>query len=94
VRWHWFFSSLALAAGACLAGCAFYVWRHRAAAAAASLVVLLAEAGWWSLAYALELGASSLPDKLRWGDAKWLGVTLLPLAWFAFIMQYGGWGRW
>jgi PAS domain S-box-containing protein len=94
VHWHWFFSTLALTAGACLAGCAFYVWRHRAAAAAASLVVLLAAAGWWSLAYALELGASSLPDKLRWGDAKWLGVALLPLAWFAFIMQYGGWGRW
>jgi len=94
VRWHWFFSTLALVGGCCLGAYAFYVWRHRAAAAGASLVVLLVAAGWWSLAYALELGASSLPDKLRWGDAKWLGVAALPPAWFAFIMQYTGRGRW
>jgi len=94
VRWHSFFSALALAGGTCLGAYAFYVWRHRTALAGASLVVLLAAAGWWSLAYALELGASSLPDKLRWGDAKWLGVAVLPPAWFAFIMQYTGRGRW
>jgi PAS domain S-box-containing protein len=94
VRWHWYFSTLALAGGTCLGAYAFYVWRHRRATAGASLVVVLAAAGWWSLAYALELGASSLPDKLRWGDAKWLGVALLPPAWFAFIVQYTGRGRW
>src|SRR6266540_4427299 len=58
VRWHSFFSALALAGGTCLGAYAFYVWRHRTALAGASLVVLLAAAGWWSLAYALELGRS------------------------------------
>jgi PAS domain S-box-containing protein len=94
VRWHWYFSALALAGGACLGAYAFYVWRRRTATAGASLVVVLAAAGWWSLAYALELGASSLAAKLRWGDAKWLGIAVLPPAWFAFIMQYTGLGRW
>jgi PAS domain S-box-containing protein len=94
VRWHWFFGALALAGSACLGAYALYVWRRRSATAAASLVVLLAAAGWWSLAYALELGASSLPAKLRWGDAKWLGVAVLPPAWFAFTLQYSGWARW
>jgi len=94
VSWHWWFSGLALAGGACLASYTYYVWRHRQASAGASLAVVLAAAGWWSLAYALELGATRLSTKLLWGDAKWLGICLLPPAWFAFIMQYTGRGRW
>jgi PAS domain S-box-containing protein len=91
---HWFFSAMALAGGACLAIYAFYVWRHRRASAGASLAVVLAAAGWWSLAYAVELGATNLSTKLLWGDAKWLGICLLPPAWFAFIMQYTRRDRW
>ena len=91
---HWFFSAMALAAGACLAVYAFYVWRHRRASAGASLAVVLAAAGWWSLAYALELAATDLSTKLRWGDAKWLGICLLPPAWFVFIMRYTRRDRW
>ena len=91
---HWVFSAMALAAGACLAAYAFYVWRHRRASAGASLTVVLAAAGWWGFAYALELAATNLPTKLLWGDAKWLGVALLPPAWFAFTMQYTRRDRW
>jgi PAS domain S-box-containing protein len=91
---HWFFSAMALAGGACLAVYAFYVWRRRRASAGASLAVALGAAGWWGLAYALELAATNLSTKLLWGDAKWLGICLLPPAWFAFIMQYTGRNRW
>src|ERR671912_1646520 len=91
---HWVFSAMALAAGACLAAYALYAWRHRRASAGVSLAVVLAAAGWWSLAYALELAATNLPTKLLWGDAKWLGIALLPPAWYAFVMQYNGRGRW
>ena len=91
---HWFFSAMALAGGACLAVYAFYVWRHRRASAGASLVVVLAAAGWWSLTYGLELAATDLSTKLRWGDAKWLGICLLPPAWFAFTMRYTRRDRW
>src|SRR6266536_2442850 len=86
--------ALALGGGTCLAVYAFYVWRRRRATAAASLAVVLAAAGWWGLAYAIELAASRLSTRLLWGDAKWLGICLLPPAWFAFIMQYTGRDRW
>src|SRR6266511_5070828 len=82
--------ALALGGGTCLAVYAFYVWRRRRATAAASLAVVLAAAGWWGLAYAIELAASRLSTRLLWGDAKWLGICLLPPAWFAFVMQYTG----
>jgi signal transduction histidine kinase len=91
---HWYFSELALGGGICLAVYAVYVWRRRRATAAASLAVVLAAASWWGLAYAIELAADRLSTKLLWGDAKWLGVCLLPPAWFAFIMQYTGRDRW
>ena len=91
--WHWYFSAFALAGGACLAVYAFYAWQHRRASAGASPAIVPA-AGWWSLTYALELAATQLSTKLLWGDAKWLGICLLPPAWFAFIMQYTGRARW
>jgi PAS domain S-box-containing protein len=94
VGWHWYFSALALVGGACLAVYASYVWRRRRASAGASLAVALAAAGWWGLAYAIELAATRLSTRLLWGDAKWLGICLLPPAWFAFIMQYTGRDRW
>jgi PAS domain S-box-containing protein len=94
VGWHWYFSALALVGGACLAVYASYVWRRRRASAGASLAVVLAAAGWWGLAYAIELAATRLSTRLLWGDAKWLGICLLPPAWFAFVMQYTGRDRW
>ncbi len=92
--WHWYFSALALVGGACLAVYASYVWRRRRASAGASLAVVLAAASWWGLAYAIELAATRLSTRLLWGDAKWLGICLLPPGWFAFIMQYTGRDRW
>ena len=94
MRWHWYLSALALATGACVAAYAWYVWRRRRASAGASLVAVLAAAGWWGLAYSLELAATRLPTKQLWGDAKYLGICLLPPAWFAFIMQFTGRDRW
>jgi PAS domain S-box-containing protein len=91
---HWYFSGVALAGGLCLAGYARYVWRRRRASAGASLAVMLAAAGWWGLAYALELAGTDLAARRFWGDAKWLGIALLPPAFYAFTMQYTGRDRW
>ena len=55
---------------------------------------MLAAAGWWGLAYAIELGSTRLSARLFWGDAKWLGIVLLPPAFYAFVMQYTGRERW
>ena len=91
---HWLFSALALGGGTCLGVYTYYVWRRRRASAGVSLAVALAAAGWWGLAYAIELAETRLPVRLLWGDLKWLGVAVLPPAWFAFIMQFTGHGRW
>jgi hypothetical protein len=46
------------------------------------------------LAYAMELAATRLPVRLFWGDTKWLGIALLPPAFYAFVMQYTGRPQW
>jgi PAS domain S-box-containing protein len=91
---HWLFSALALGGGACLAIYAYDAWRRRRAVAGVSLALTLAAAGWWGLAYAIELAETNLSTRLLWGDLKWIGIALLPPAWFAFIMQFTGNGRW
>jgi PAS domain S-box-containing protein len=95
MRWHWSHAGvLTLAGGAFLAVVAAWVWRRRGASAATSLALVLLATSGWSLAYSLELGATSVGAKLAWGDLKYLGICLLPPAWYAFTMQYSGRGRW
>ena len=72
---------------------AVYVWR-RGGAAGVSLAFVLLATTQWSLAYALELTARDLDARLFWGDLKFLGLCLLPPAWFAFTFQYAGRWRW
>ena len=57
------------------------VWRRRGATGATSLCVVLAGAGWWCLAYALQLAAPTVDGAVFWGAAKYVGTTALPPAW-------------
>ena len=69
------------------------VWHRRGATGATSLCVVLAGAGVWCLAYALELSAPTFAGRQLWGALKYLGTTALPPAWFVFALQYTGRGR-
>lgn len=86
--------TLMTATGLVLAGLALYAWHRRRAVAGVSLAVLLLSVAWWGLAYAFELSTADLADRLRWGDLKYVGVSLLPPAWLVFVLQYTGRARW
>ncbi|HEY4729121.1 MAG TPA: histidine kinase N-terminal 7TM domain-containing protein, partial [Actinomycetes bacterium] len=53
---------------------------------------LVVAAAWQ--AYAAELGATDLAAISRWGDVKYVGLVLLPSAWFAFAALFAGRGSW
>jgi PAS domain S-box-containing protein len=53
---------------------------------------LVVAAAWQ--AYAAELGATDLAAISRWGDVKYVGLVLLPPAWFAFAALFAGRGSW
>jgi hypothetical protein len=93
--WQWTGVGLAmLATAAVFTGMAVYVWRRRGGSAGAALALVLVALLLWAGAYAAELGAADLGAIMRWGDLKFLGLVLLPPAWFAFAALFSGRQSW
>jgi PAS domain S-box-containing protein len=79
---------LGLAAGYfALAG---YVWRRRAVGGAYSLAVMNVAVGIWTVFYGLELASHTEHWAIVWSSLKFIGIVLLPPAWFSFVVQYTG----
>jgi PAS domain S-box-containing protein len=93
--WQWTGAGLAmLAATAAYVVMAVYVWRRRGASAGAALTLVVVAVLIWAGAYAAELGATGLAAISRWGDLKYVGIVLLPPAWFAFGALFAGRPAW
>jgi two-component system cell cycle sensor histidine kinase/response regulator CckA len=81
------FVSLLIVAALIEAAVALYAWRQRMTAGAMQLVVLMAAAIIWTLAYGLELVSTSLAIKMLWIDVAYLGIAFLPVLYLRFIMS-------
>ena len=93
--WQWTGVGLAmLATTATFVVMAVYVWRRRGGSAGAALALVLVALLLWAGTYAAELGAADLPAISRWGDVKYVGLVLLPPAWFAFAALFAGRRSW
>src|SRR4029453_15635331 len=66
----------------------------RGGAAGAALALVLVALLLWAGAYAAELGATDFLAQRRWGDLKYVGIVLLPPAWFAFAALFAGRQSW
>jgi PAS domain S-box-containing protein len=71
-------------------GIAVVVWRRRESPGSTSLAALALGAGWWSLAYALELHSPTLSGTLLFGRLSYLGIVVVPVAWLSFALAYTG----
>jgi PAS domain S-box-containing protein len=93
--WQWTGAGVAmLATTAVFVAMAAYVWRRRGGSAGAALALVLVALLLWAGTYAAELGATDLDTISRWGDVKYVGLVLLPPAWFAFAALFAGRGSW
>jgi PAS domain S-box-containing protein len=93
--WQWSGAGVAmLATTAVFVVMAAYVWRRRGGSAGAALALVLVALLLWAGTYAAELSATDLAAKERWGDVKYVGLVLLPPAWFAFAALFAGRGSW
>ena len=93
--WQWTGVGLAmLATTAVFVAMAVYVWRRRGGSAGIALALVLVALLLWAGTYAAELGAADLGTISRWGDVKFIGLVLLPPAWFAFAALFAGRGSW
>ncbi|WP_236642327.1 histidine kinase N-terminal 7TM domain-containing protein [Salinigranum halophilum] len=66
------------------------LWRRRDSPGARLLAALALGAGWWSLFYALELSSRTLAGTLLFGRLSYVGIVVVPPAWFAFALVYTG----
>lgn len=65
-----------------------YAWRRRNNPEAIALSLMAFAITEWLLGYALEIAGADLPTKLLWGKSQYIGITLVPLAWFVFAHYY------
>ena len=70
---------------------AIRAWRRRTTPGALPLFGLALAIAEWSLGYALELASIDLGWQVLWAKIEYLGITLAPLAWAAFALQYADW---
>ena len=93
--WQWTGAGVVmLATTAVFVAMATYVWRRRGGSAGAALALVLVALLLWAGAYAAELGATNFLAQRRWGDLKYVGIVLLPPAWFAFAALFAGRQSW
>src|SRR5262245_36498316 len=93
--WQWTgVGVVMLATTAVYVALATYVWRRRGGSAGVALALVLVALLLWAGAYTAELAATELEAIGRWGDARYVGIVLLPPAWFAFAALFCGRGSW
>ncbi len=83
--------AMLLSAG--LLALALTAWRRRMMAGAISFTVFIGVVAVWTFFSALEVATDSLPEKVRWAQVQYIGITVAPAAWFAFTLQYLGLGK-
>ncbi|MFB6127110.1 MAG: histidine kinase N-terminal 7TM domain-containing protein [Halolamina sp.] len=74
-----------------------YLWRlgrdERSFGPLLGSLLMLAGAE-WVLAYTLQLSSTVPSQKVFWLQFAFVGVVLLPLIWFGYVLWYSGWERW
>ena len=94
---YWQYNPYALVlfiAAAVSAVLALYTWRRRPAHGATPLTLLILSVAEWSVGYALELGCTSMADKVFWAKLEYLGIVMVPVTWLALALQFTGQERW
>ena len=94
-RFEWTLSvGLMLLAAVLAVGVVVALWRRRDSPGSKTLIVLALGAGLWSLFYALELSSQTLAGTLLFGRLSYVGIVVVPPAWFVFALVYTGKRRW
>ncbi len=70
------------------------VWRLRAVPGVYGLILSVACATEWSLAYVLEITRTNLAEKIVWAKLEYFGISYITLGMFIFTMYYSGHGLW
>ena len=69
-------------------------WRYRTAPMGKSYLMLMGSLAWWSFAVVMEHWNLELADKIFWIHMSYFGITVMPIAWLIFTLQYTKREKW
>ena len=73
---------------------AFYFWKRRSISGATPAMWLMLAVVVWSLGYVLQFTSTQLSGQIFATNIQYLGIVTVPVAWFAFSLQYTGHDNW
>ena len=65
-------------------------WRRRTRPGGMPFALMMSAATIWALLYSFELTTPGLAGKVFWAKTEYLGIVVLPIAWFLFARSYTG----
>lgn len=87
--------SMYVASALVAAGLLVFAWRQRAYSVARYFGLVMVCLLVWALGRIMDLISLDLAGKLFWTNIRFLGLTFLPVAWLAMVVEYtGNWARW
>lgn len=75
-------------------GLAVYAWQRRQTRGAKPFCLMMAGLTVWLLSYSLEIITFDLEQRILWSRMTFFGVTVVPVAWFLFSLDYTGRDKW
>lgn len=88
------YALLSLMTAVVAAGLSLYALRRLETPGARMGALFMAAVSLWGVANAIDLSVTDLPSKLLWTKIAYLGIVVVPLAWFGFAAEYTGRERW
>jgi len=73
---------------------ALYIRRKEHSPKVQMFTLLMIAVSIWSFGYSLELWSGELSAILFWKKVKYLGIVVVPVAWFTFCLHYTGREKW
>jgi len=75
-------------------GVAAFAWQRREAPGGLPVAALTGSAAIWTGGNAFQAASTTLSAKLFWVDVQYVGLVVVPVAWFAFACEYTGRETW
>lgn len=88
------YSAFLFMAAVVSAAVAAVVWSRRDAPGAWPVIVLMLATAFWSGTYAIHWSGFYRPGPFFWLDATYVGVVIVPAAFFVFVVQFTDRGHW
>ncbi len=95
MQWHYtHLIPVLLITGLLSLGIAIFAWKQRPTRGAVSFAIFMTVVVWWTVFYASEVAAITLPARLLSNALVFVGIVAVPPAWLLFSLDYANLRHW